>query len=64
MIRSKEMFMQMREEESKEMYTDFRNSIVDYTKRNDEVCKKCLSLLDKDGECIKCLIERNERGNF
>jgi hypothetical protein len=58
MIKSKEMFMQMREEE---------NSIVDYTKRNDEICSKCFSVLNKDGICIKCTIERqqkNEKRNF
>ena len=58
MRRSKEMFMQMREEE---------NSILEDTKRNDGVCSKCFSVLDRDGMCIKCTIERqqkNEERNF
>ena len=52
MIRTKEMFMQMREEE---------DCIVDYTKRTDEICSRCFSVLNKDGECIKCTIERQQR---
>jgi hypothetical protein len=44
--------MQMREEE---------DCIVDYTKRTDEICSRCFSVLNKDGECIKCTIERQQR---
>ena len=46
------MFMQMREEE---------NSILEDTKRNDEICSKCFSVLNKDGICIKCTIERQQK---
>lgn len=58
MIGSREMFMQMRDEE---------NSILEYTKRDDEICSVCLTPLDRDGYCSKCLIDRqqrNEERNF
>lgn len=46
---------------------DEENSILEYTKRDDEICSVCLTPLDRDGYCSKCLIDRqqrNEERNF
>jgi len=54
MIKTKELLMEIR-------LHGHEDSVFECTKRSDEICTICLTPLDIDGYCRKCLIDRQQR---